>query len=827
MLVQNKSAEISSPRFMVRLIFGLLLVNLCMISMAGFIIYRSHQQYATSAGVTTQNLVHVLEENFSGILDQVDAALLNVNDEINRQSAHGKINADILDHLLIKQQDRIPEIDEMRVTDKHGNLLFGKARLPDPEINVNDQKFFNHLQAHNETQLFISNPIRSPTGKQWGLALARRVNNSDGSFAGVVYAFITLDSIRESFSHLNVGTHGIVNLRDGEMNLIVRYPEHESIERSLGKNTLNPPLQALLQSGSVTGTYRVDGVLDNFERTFSYRKLSGIPLYVSVGLASDEYLAEWRNFTFRLEMLVALFLLFTCSAAWFINRGEKRRNSATRSLQVLNRDFLTLLQSTTDFIYFKDKDSRIRFCSQTMADLTGHSSWRDMVGKHDVEIFPEETARIYQEEELPMFRDGTSVINHINPYFDRQGKQRWVSTNKWPVFGEDGKTVVGIFGISRDISEYKLAEISLRESEQRFRNMFHNHSSSMLLIDPDNGTIVDANAAAAKFYGYPEDELRGMAISRINTLTEDEIRLDRQQALEIKRNHFVFPHRLASGEIRTVEVYSTPIDDHEKTLLFSIVYDITERKKVEDALLRSNTDLEQFAYSVSHDMRQPLRAVSGHLQLLKRSLKDKMDDNDRENLNFALDGAQRMDSMIVSLLDYSRVGRKTESKKWMASRIALDEALGYLQPLITETSAKLAINGEWPQVFASRDELTRLFQNLISNAIKFREALQPALVEIDSSVLDHTWRVSVRDHGVGIDPQQMHRLFLFFSRLQSRARFEGTGMGLALCKRIAEHHHGRIWAESEGKDMGSRFVFEVSLLPPIQNENEPVPIQNE
>ena len=213
-------------------------------------------------------------------------------------------------------------------------------------------------------------------------------------------------------------------------------------------------------------------------------------------------------------------------------------------------------------------------------------------------------------------------------------------------------------------------------------------------------------------------------------------------------------------------------------------------------------------------MRQPLRAVSGHLQLLQRSLKDKLDENDRENLGFALEGARRMDSMIVSLLDYSRVGRKTESKQRIDSRVSLDEAIGFLAPLIEEAKAEVKLSGHWPQVFASRDELTRLFQNLIGNAIKFCEADQPVLVEIDSSVHNDTWRVSVRDHGVGINPQQIGRLFQFFSRLQSRDRFEGTGMGLALCRRIVEHHDGRIWVESEGINKGSTFIFELKLLPP-------------
>lgn len=138
-----------------------------------------------------------------------------------------------------------------------------------------------------------------------------------------------------------------------------------------------------------------------------------------------------------------------------------KRKIAEAELQALNRDFVTLLENTSDFIYFKDRDSRIRFCSQALANITGHQSWHDMVGKHDFEIFPEDTARIYYEEERPVFRDGTSILNRIDPYYDAQGNPGWVSTNKWPVFDHDGKTVIGIFGISRDITEGKQAEVEL------------------------------------------------------------------------------------------------------------------------------------------------------------------------------------------------------------------------------------------------------------------------------------------------------------------------------------------------------------------------------
>jgi PAS domain S-box-containing protein len=244
--------------------------------------------------------------------------------------------------------------------------------------------------------------------------------------------------------------------------------------------------------------------------------------------------------------------------------------------------------------------------------------------------------------------------------------------------------------------------------------------------------------------------------------------------------------------------------------LLGVYEDITERKRVEAELTRSNVDLEQFAYAISHDMRQPLRMVGSYLQLLEKSLKGKLDPETLEYLNFAREGARRMDGMILALLDFSRVGRKTEPKTLLQSRAALDEALAFLGPEITAGGGQVEILGEWPALLASRDEMVRLFQNLVGNALKYHEPGTPPRVEVRGALTARqVWRCEVRDQGIGIDPGQMDRLFKVFSRLQARSRYEGTGVGLALCRKIVEHHAGRIGAESPGEGQGSVFWFEL------------------
>ncbi len=154
-----------------------------------------------------------------------------------------------------------------------------------------------------------------------------------------------------------------------------------------------------------------------------------------------------------------------------LKQDISQRKQTEEKLQELNRDFVSFLENTSDFIYFKDQNSRFRFCSQTLANITGHKDWRDMIGKHDSEVFPPDTAQVYSEEELPIFREGKALLNKTDPYYDESGNKGWVNTSKWPLFDKDGKTVIGIFGISRDISPLVATQNALRESESRFRTL--------------------------------------------------------------------------------------------------------------------------------------------------------------------------------------------------------------------------------------------------------------------------------------------------------------------------------------------------------------------
>ncbi len=226
--------------------------------------------------------------------------------------------------------------------------------------------------------------------------------------------------------------------------------------------------------------------------------------------------------------------------------------------------------------------------------------------------------------------------------------------------------------------------------------------------------------------------------------------------------------------------------------------------EIEEELRRSNADLEQFAYVASHDLQEPLRMVSSYMQLLSRRYAEHLDEDAQDFIGFAVDGAQRMQMLIDDLLAYSRVGTKGAPLEPTDTEVALHRALSNLEVAVEEAGATVT-SGSLPRVLGDTGQLVQLFQNLVGNGIKFSGEDRPR-VEVEATQIEDGWQFCVRDNGIGIEPQYRQRIFQLFQRLHTRDRYPGTGIGLALCKRIVERHGGTVWVES-ARDKGSAFYF--------------------
>jgi PAS domain S-box-containing protein len=335
------------------------------------------------------------------------------------------------------------------------------------------------------------------------------------------------------------------------------------------------------------------------------------------------------------------------------------------------------------------------------------------------------------------------------------------------------------------------------------------------------GYVTSWNKGAEKLFGYTPREVVGKHISVIYSKEEQDFFQEQViKPLEAKGNHELEVRlRRISGEEFYAHLSVSLLRDDKGSVTGMIGYlmDITERKRTEEALAqraaeleRSNAELEQFAYVASHDLQEPLRMVTSYAQLLAKRYQGKLDADADEFIGYIVGGASRMYDLINDLLVYSRVNSQAQKIEEADLQDVLERVLNNLRPVI-ESSGAIITHDPLPTVMANGFQLEQLFQNLISNAVKFRSEQSPR-VHVTAKQKRKQWVFSVQDNGIGVDPQHRERIFVIFKRLHSQAEYPGTGIGLAICRKIVERHGGKMWVESQpGK--GSTFYFTLPSHP--------------
>jgi PAS domain S-box-containing protein len=415
------------------------------------------------------------------------------------------------------------------------------------------------------------------------------------------------------------------------------------------------------------------------------------------------------------------------------------------------------------------------------------------------------------------------------------------------VYRNEAGDVQGVFAAARDVTDRKRMEEELRQASLYTRSLIEASLDPLVTISPE-GKVTDVNRATELATGLTRNQLIGTDFSDYFTepqraregyqkvIAEGEVRdypLTLRhvsgRTMDVLYNATVY--RNEAGEVQGVFAAARDITERKRTEQELEKYrqhleelvgqrtaeletsnrqlqeEIAERKRVAEDLARSNKDLEQFAYVASHDLQEPLRIVSGYLQLIERRYKGKLAAEADEFINFAVDGAARMQSLIQDLLAYSRVG--TQGRRFAPTDCenVFERAVGNLGRAVADSAATVT-HDPLPTVLADATQLVQVFQNLIGNAIKFRGA-EPPRIHVAARPQDGRWLFSVRDNGIGVEPQYAERIFVLFQRLHPRDKYPGTGIGLSVCQRIIERHGGRIWVESKPGE-GSTFHFTLS-----------------
>jgi PAS domain S-box-containing protein len=559
------------------------------------------------------------------------------------------------------------------------------------------------------------------------------------------------------------------------------HPDHQ--------RTISGAEKELKSSGCSSGCYVIEGV-----------KCNGAKISIEAGLSTKSIKRKrYSVFTVREH-----------------SNGIDRESELKERLKESEELLIANMEASPVAILWADLAGKVIYINHQFKDFFGY-------GIEEIPTMDDWRQKAYPIES---YREIISPPNLFDAEPGKWPKEAWVSSkNNYTRYMLRGRTIAAnrIMITYMDLTEWEDTKIDLVASQTQLSEALYLANAAQWAFDAST-LKYNFNDAFYALYGTTAEEQNGYEVSMedfpIRFIHPDD-RAAYYKAVE-ENNGKENPPEIMQVEERglrpdgkdmyvhsRMRVYK---DVHGRSLkLLGVTQDITPQRQAQadltsraQELARSNAELEQFVYVASHDLQEPLRMVASYTELLARRYKEQLDSDADEFIAYAVDGANRMKRLIDDLLSYSRVGTRGKLPQPTNSESAFRHAVANLSLAIEEKKA-VVTSGDLPLVLADESQLIQLFQNLIANAIKFQSADLPT-VHVSAEAQDHEWIFEVRDNGIGIDPEYFDRIFLIFQRLHKKDEYPGTGIGLAVCKRIVERHGGRIWVESSPGN-GSAFYF--------------------
>ena len=501
------------------------------------------------------------------------------------------------------------------------------------------------------------------------------------------------------------------------------------------------------------------------------------------------------------------------------------REAAAKALDAERSRLRTLIDVLPVSIYVKDTASRFLVANEECARALGAANSAELIGKTDADFFPAAIAATFLADEQRVMA-GEPVLNveEVSAYPD--GSARTEMTTKVPLRDGTG-VVVGVVGVSRDITERKRAEDAVRASEALLRSIT-DHTEDIIFVKDRESRTLFMNPAGLRLTALPREKLIGHRDTEFIRDPEEAAHFlaDDLKVMESRETLTVEEELTAgTGEKRVLLTTKAPRFDGAGTVigLVGIAHDITARKQAEEEIRRlnagleervkertaqleaSNKELEAFSYSVSHDLRAPLRAVNGFIRMLQNSHGDKLDAEGRRLIGVVLSEGKRMGRLIDDLLAFSRMGRQQVEHTSIDMAALARAEFESLTRVAPDSAPRLALK-PLPPAHGDPAMLRQVLANLLANSIKFTRKQPGPVIEISGACEDGMVTYSVKDNGAGFDDKYAHKLFGVFQRLHTESEFEGTGVGLALVQRIVDRHGGKVWAEGK-PGAGATFYF--------------------
>jgi PAS domain S-box-containing protein len=483
-----------------------------------------------------------------------------------------------------------------------------------------------------------------------------------------------------------------------------------------------------------------------------------------------------------------------------------------RALRQSEMRFKLMAEVIPQLVWLALPNGNVDFYNSRWSDYTGLSLEEGRGSGWEKTVHPEDIAPT-----LMAWRRSTqlgipySVEQRLR---GRDGRYRWFLSQALPLTDETGQ-VVRWYGTCTDIEDQKRLQDESRRSSERLEIALEAGRMGAWELDVASGTV-SWTSSLAIVYGLDPNQTNG-PISTLEKFVHPEdlesVRTTVRGAIaNIEPFRFEFRIIRPDGSTRWLEARGRVMGSGGRAVrAMGVSVDITDRKEIDkelarraEELVRSNKELEQFAFVASHDLKEPLRKIAGYAELIQSRYQSKLDEKGERFLNYLQDGVKRMDAIIGDLLAYSRAGRSGQKREAVDTAELVKEVLDDLESALVESKATVHVK-DLPPIYANRTQIRLLFQNLIANGLKFHGPNPPDITVSAEREAEH-WRFAVKDNGIGIDPQYHERIFEIFQRLHTRAEYPGTGIGLAICKKIVETYGGRIWLESK-LGAGSTFFF--------------------